>query len=44
MDFDERAVQTLMQTLFDIRRDVKQILELLLEEEDDGEEEEEVDS
>lgn len=43
MDLEDRDVQTLMQTLFDMRADVRQILELLLED-DDGEEEEEVDS
>ena len=43
MDLEDRDVQTLMQTLFDIRADIRQIFELLLED-DDGEEEEEVDS
>jgi hypothetical protein len=37
---EERDLQTLMQALFDIKTDVKTILELLLDEEDDGEEEE----
>jgi hypothetical protein len=41
---DERDVQTLMQALFDIKTDVKTILELMLDEEDDGEEEEEDDA
>jgi hypothetical protein len=39
---NERDVQTVMQALFDIKTDVKKILELL--EEVDGEEEEEADS
>jgi hypothetical protein len=42
VDLDDVDVQTLMQALFDIRSDVRTILELLLEDED-GEEEEEMD-
>ena len=43
MDFADRDVQTLFQALFDIRSDVKKVIELLLEDED-GEEEEGDDS
>ncbi len=43
MDFVDRDVQTLFQALFDIRSDVKRVIELLLEEEN-GEAAEEDDS
>jgi hypothetical protein len=42
LDVDERDVQTLMSTLFDIKTDTLKILDLLRE--DDGEEEEEEDN
>jgi hypothetical protein len=42
VDFEERDMQTLMESLFDIKADVKRILRLL--EEEDGEEEEEEDT
>ena len=42
MDVDDRDMQTLMQTLFDMKADIKRILDRL--EDDDGEEEEEDDT
>jgi hypothetical protein len=42
VDFEDRDVQTVMETLFDIHDDVRRILDLL--EDENGEEEEEEDT